>query len=49
MKKNLPIIPFMNTTGRKIARIASDAATAAGVISRAPTIAAFTRLIPLSK
>ena len=45
-KKNLPMMPFMNTTGRKMARMAREAATAAEVISRAPTIAAFTRLMP---
>ena len=41
------MMPFMKTTGRKIARIASDAADAAPVISRAPTIEACTRLIPV--
>ena len=47
-KKNLPIIPFINTTGTKIAKIAIEAASAANVISRAPSIDAFTLLLPIS-
>ena len=35
------MIPFMKATGRKIATMAALAATAAKVISRAPTEAAF--------
>ncbi len=48
-KKNLPMMPGISTTGRKIARMASDAAIAADVISRAPTSAAFTFDIPSSR
>ena len=35
-KKNLPMVPFMNATGRKMATMESVAASAAKVISRAP-------------
>ena len=35
-KKNFPMIPFMNATGRKMATMARVAAAAANVISRAP-------------
>ena len=48
-KKNLPMIPFMKATGRKIATIASVVAAAAKVISRAPTEAAFTLPSPISR
>ena len=48
-KKNLPMIPFMKATGRKIATIASVVAAAAKVISRAPTDAAFTLPSPISR
>ena len=48
-KKNLPMMPFMKATGRKIATIAAVAAAAAKVISRAPTEAAFTLPSPCSR
>ena len=48
-KKNLPMIPFMKATGRKIATMASVVAAAAKVISRAPTDAAFTFPSPISR
>ena len=47
-KKNLPMTPLMNATGRKIATTASVAATAAKVIWREPTSAAGTRFSPFS-
>ena len=47
-KKNLPMIPFMNATGRKMAMMAAVAATAAKVISRAPSMEAFSREAPRS-
>ena len=48
-KKNLPMMPFMKATGRKIATIAAVAAAAAKVISRAPTEAALTLPSPCSR
>ena len=48
-KKNLPMMPFMKATGRKIAMIAAVAAAAAKVISRAPTEAALTLPSPCSR
>ena len=47
-KKNLPTMPRMNATGRKIAMIAAVAASAAKAISRAPVTAAWTRPSPCS-
>ncbi|MNL68060.1 hypothetical protein D3C87_1927240 [compost metagenome] len=38
-KKNFPMIPFIKATGKKIAMMATVAAKAAKVISRAPTMA----------
>jgi hypothetical protein len=48
-KKNFPMIPFMKTTGTKMAKMATVAARAAKVISRAPTMAALMRESPLSR
>ena len=48
-KKNFPMMPFMKATGRKIAMIASVAAAAAKVISRAPSEAAVTLPSPCSR
>ena len=48
-KKNLPMIPFMKATGRKMATMAAVVAAAAKVISRAPTEAAFTLPSPCSR
>ena len=45
LKKNFPMMPFMNATGRKMATMASVAAAAAKVISRAPIEAA--RIFPM--
>ena len=47
-RKNLPMMPFMKTTGRKMATTASVAASAAKVISRVPSRAARTRSFPIS-
>src|SRR5262245_28766118 len=47
-KKNFPMIPFMKATGRKMAMMAAVAAMAAKVISRAPSMAALSRLLPAS-
>ncbi len=47
-KKNLPMTPLMNATGRKIATTASVAASAAKVIWREPLSAASTRFSPFS-
>ena len=48
-KKNRPTMPLMNATGRKIATTAIVAASAAKVISRAPSRAASTRDFPISR
>jgi hypothetical protein len=48
-KKNLPMVPVMNATGRKMAMIDSVAAIAAKEISRAPTSAACLRSLPCSR
>ena len=48
-KKNLPTMPCMKMTGMKMARIAIEAAMAAEVISRAPTKAAWTLVVPSSR
>ena len=48
-KKNLPMMPFMKATGRKMATMAKVAAAAAKVISRAPTEAARTLPMPSSR
>lgn len=47
-KKYLPMTPCMKITGTKMARIATEDAMAGKVISLAPTMAAFTRLMPCS-
>ena len=47
-KKNRPITPLMNATGRKIATTASVAASAAKVTWREPFRAACTRFSPCS-
>ena len=47
-RKNLPMTPVMNATGRKIAMTASVAASAANVISLVPSLAARTRSLPIS-
>ena len=47
-KKKRPMIPLMNATGRKIATTATVAASAAKVISRAPSREASTLLFPIS-
>ena len=48
-KKNLPIVPLMKATGRKIAMIDSVAAMAAKLISFAPFKAASRRCSPCSR
>ena len=48
-KKNLPMMPFMKATGRKMATMARLVAAAANVISRAPMEAALTRPFPCSR
>ena len=48
-KKNLPMMPFMKATGRKMATMARVAAAAAKVISRAPTEAALILPSPCSR
>ena len=47
-KKKRPMMPLMNATGRKIATTAMVAASAAKVISRAPSREASTLLFPIS-
>ncbi len=47
-KKNFPMTPDMNATGRKIAMTAIVAASAANVISFVPSLAAVTRSFPIS-
>ena len=47
-KRNLPIRPFMNAIGRKIAMMAPVATIAAKVISVAPSVEARTRSLPIS-
>ncbi len=47
-KKNRPIAPRMNTTGKKIAAMAMVAAMAAKVISTEPSSAALRRDLPIS-
>jgi len=47
-RKNLPTMPFMKTTGRKIATTARVADSAANVISRVPSRAARIRSEPRS-
>ena len=47
-KKNLPTMPDMKMTGRKMAMTASVAASAANVISFVPSLAACTLPFPIS-
>ena len=48
-KKKRPMIPVMKATGRKMATTAMVAASAAKVISRAPSREASTLLLPISR